>query len=75
MQQQFVIIEKAHLQTEDNGMSMNEKSDIIMQALRSLGYQNPKNVRIDNLYSEITNVYVDDEYFGIFDFTRMTFID
>lgn len=56
-------------------MSMNEKSDIIMQALRSLGYQNPKNVRIDNICSEITNVYVDDEYFGIFDFTRMTFID
>lgn len=56
-------------------MSMNEKSDIIMQALRGLGYGSPKNVRIDNICSEITNVYVDDEYFGIFDFTRMTFID
>ncbi|MBQ8171800.1 MAG: hypothetical protein IJZ95_07435 [Oscillospiraceae bacterium] len=56
-------------------MTLNEKADIIMQALRNLGYENPKNVRIDNVCSEITNVYIDDEYFGIFDFTRRTFID
>ena len=56
-------------------MSLNEKSDIIMQALHNLGYEHPRDVRIDNIFSEITNVYVNDEYFGIFDFTRWTFID
>lgn len=56
-------------------MSFNEKSEIIMQALRNLGYKKVRNVRIDNIFSEISNVYVDDEYFGIYDFTRRTFID
>ena len=56
-------------------MSFSEKSDIIMQALHDLGYKNPRDVRIDNMFSELTNVYVNDEYFGVFDFTRRTFID
>ncbi|MBP1544357.1 MAG: hypothetical protein J6A16_09700 [Oscillospiraceae bacterium] len=56
-------------------MCLNEKSDIIMQALRNLGYDKVRNVRIDNIFSEITNVYVNDEYFGVYDFTRRTFID
>ena len=56
-------------------MSLNEKADIIIQALRNLGYAPQKNVRIDNVCSELTNVYVNDEYFGVFDFTRRTFID
>lgn len=56
-------------------MCLSEKSDIVMQALHDLGYRKIRSLRIDNIFSEISNVYVNDEYFGIYDFTRRTFID
>ena len=56
-------------------MSLRQKTDIIVDALHKLGYRSIRELRIDNPVSELTNVYLNGDYFGIYDFTRRTFVD
>ena len=56
-------------------MESKNKTEEIMNALRALGYTKIRELRIDNPFSELTNVYLNGEYFGIYDFTRGTFVD
>lgn len=51
------------------------RTEEIMEALKALGYKKIRELRIDNPSSELTNVYLNGEYFGVYDFRRGTFVD
>lgn len=56
-------------------MEIKDKTAVVVKALRALGYTKIRELRIDNPFSELTNVYLNGEYFGVYDFTRGTFIE
>lgn len=56
-------------------MSMNEKTAVIETALESLGYRNVRELRITCPTEQRANVFLNGEYFGIYDFGRGTFVD
>lgn len=56
-------------------MSMNEKTAAIEAALEKLGYHRIRELQITCPTQSRANVYLNDEYFGVFDFLRNTFVD
>lgn len=56
-------------------MSMNEKTAAIETALENLGYSDVRELRITCPTEHRANVFLNDEYIGIYDFTRGTFVD
>lgn len=56
-------------------MSMNEKTAAIEATLEKLGYHRIRELRITCSTQSRANVYLNDEYFGVFDFERNTFVD
>lgn len=56
-------------------MSMNEKTAAIEAALEKLGYHKIRELQITCPAQSRANVYLNGEYFGVFDFARNTFVD
>lgn len=55
-------------------MKVSEKKALVAKALRALGINKGK-VSIDVNDDIVGNVYVDDEFYGVFDYVKKTFID
>lgn len=55
-------------------MSNAEKKTAIREALRSLGYTNAQFWAVASS-PDRAELYVNGEYFGVFDYTRKTFVD
>lgn len=56
-------------------MTQSKKTEIIMQALEALGYTKIRELQIDSPAHDRANVYLNGEYFGVYDFVRRTFVD
>lgn len=56
-------------------MSVKEKTAAIEAALEDLGYEDIRELRIDCPADSRANVYLNGEYFGVYDFTRRAFVD
>mgnify|MGYP004623376247 CR=1 FL=1 len=56
-------------------MSMKEKTAVIETALENLGYKDVRELRITCPTERRANVFLNDEYIGIYDFARGTFVD
>lgn len=56
-------------------MSMNQKTAAVTDALEKLGYRRIRELQITCPTQNRANVYLNDEYFGVFDFERNTFVD
>ena len=56
-------------------MSMNQKTAAVTAALEKLGYRRISELRLVCPTQSRANVYLNDEYFGVFDFERNTFVD
>ena len=55
-------------------MKLKDKKPIITAALQAIGV-NFRTVEITPDTDSIGNVYVDGEFFGVFDYIRRTFVD
>lgn len=72
---QYVIIEKGSCKyNRRKFMKLKDKKPIIIAALRSLGIT-PRELEITPDADTIGNVYVNGEFFGVFDYVRRTFVD
>ena len=56
-------------------MNMKGKTAVIEAALESLGYDNVRELRITCPTERRANVFLNGEYFGVYDFGRGTFVD
>ncbi len=56
-------------------MSMNEKTAAVITALENLGYHKMRELRITCPTEHRANVFLNGEYFGVYDFGRGTFVD
>lgn len=56
-------------------MSMTERTAAVTAALEKLGYRRIRELHITCPAQSRANVYLNDEYFGVFDFERNTFVD
>ena len=55
-------------------MKLNDKKPIIIAALSALGVR-AESLEITPDDNTIGNVYVNDEFFGVFDYERRTFVE
>ncbi len=55
-------------------MKLKDKKPIIIAALQALGIK-PRELEITPDTDTIGNVYVNGEFFGVFDYIRRTFVD
>lgn len=56
-------------------MSMNKMTAAVTAALEKLGYRRIRELQITCPTQNRANFYLNDEYFGVFDFERNTFVD
>ena len=71
----FVDTVKVFIRNEVNIMSMNKMTAAVTAALEKLGYRRIRELQITCPTQSRANVYLNDEYFGVFDFERNTFVD
>ncbi len=73
--QQYVITEKGSCKyNRMKFMKLKDKKPIIIAALQELGIK-ARELEITSDTDTIGNVYVDGEFFGVFDYIRRTFVD
>ncbi len=56
-------------------MNLNEKTAAVEAALDKLGYEDIRDLWIDCPSERRANVFLNGEYFGVYDFSRRTFVD
>ncbi len=56
-------------------MNIDEKTAAIEAALEQLGYEDIRELRLECPTERRANIYLNGEYFGVYDFVRRTFVD